>query len=199
MAYTKKTTKKNTTKNIDVEPILEEPVEVAEDIEVEEPVKVKESAPKKKVFHSDDPILCRSITPGRLCLEGGATHMVYRWMDYGSEAEIEYKDLANAVRSHHKIVFNPSIIIEDEDFVNEFIELKKFYTEKFTLKELTDILYMNEDKMAEAISVLPSGAKDQLINIISTKVSNGELDSVKKIKALENILKVDFSLVAEMK
>lgn len=199
MAYTKKTTKKNTTKKIDIEPISEEAVEVTEDIEIKEPVKAEEPAPKKRVFHGDDVILCRSITPGRLCLEGAATNMVYRWMNYGAEAEVEYKDLANAVRSHHKIIFNPSIIVEDDDFVNEFIELKKFYTEKFTLKELTDILDMNENKMADAISILPSGARDQFINIVSTKVSNGELDSVKKIKALERILNVDFSLVAEMK
>ena len=53
--------------------------------------------------------------------------------------------------------------------------------------------------MEDAINILPKGAKEQLINIASTKVANGELDSVRKIKSLERILDVDFSLVADFK
>lgn len=192
MAYTKKTTKKTTekkTSNIT-------PVEVAE-LEVKEKEEVCE---KTRVKHDpSDLILCRSITPGRVSMEGINTKMVYRWMEYGDEIEVEYRDLASAVRSHSRFIFYPYFIIEDEDFIEEFTELKKFYNEKFTTKELADILLMNEGDMEDAINILPKGAKEQLVNIASTKVANGELDSVRKIKSLERILDVDFSLVADFK
>lgn len=199
MAYTRKTTdKKTTTKTKPVE--VEEAMTVEEATQVEEKASVEEKAVvvEKKKFRADDTILCRSIAAGKLVMIGAATGMVYRWPDYGSEAEVEYKDLANAVRAHSGHVYEPYFIIEDEDFVDEFVELKKFYKEKFTIRELTDILLMNDNEMEDKISILPKGAREQLINIASTKISTGELDSVRKIKALERILGVDFSLVAEM-
>lgn len=211
MAYTRKTTDKKTTtktKPVEVEEAMtvEEATQVEEKAPVEENTPVEEKAPveekvvvvEKKKFRADDTILCRSIAAGKLVMIGAATGMVYRWPDYGSEAEVEYKDLANAVRAHSGHVYEPYFIIEDEDFVDEFVELKKFYKEKFTIRELTDILLMNDNEMEDKINILPKGAREQLINIASTKISTGELDSVRKIKALERILGVDFSLVAEM-
>lgn len=201
MAYEKKnTTKKNTTKKATSKPVTPEPIEVEEEI-VEEPVIEEKSAAappvkEKKQFRADDLVMCRSVTVGKLCMVGASSNMVYRWMNYGDEIEVEYRDLSNAVRSHSSYIYTPYIIIEDDDFIDEFLELKKFYKEKFTIKELTDILDMNESEMEDAIAVLPKGAKEQFINIASTQIANGELDSVRKIKTLERILNVDFSMVA---
>lgn len=200
MAYTKKTTNKKTTtkaKPVEVEEVMT--VEETTQVEEDAPVAEKVVVPEKKMKHNpSDGILCRSLTVGKLCIEGVNTRTVYRFMDYGAEVEIEYRDLASAVRGHLEYIFTPRFIIEDDLFINEFPELEKFYKEKFTLKELTDILYMNEKDMEDNISILPKGAKEQFINIVSTKISTGELDSVKKIKTLERILGVDFSLVAEI-
>lgn len=199
MAYEKKnTTKKTTTKKAASNPVTSEPVEVKEVVAEEKPVKVEPPVKEKKQFHADDLVICRSVTVGKLCMVGATSNMVYRWMNYGDEIEVEYRDLANAVRSHSSYIYTPYIIVEDDDFVNEFLELKKFYKEKFTIKELTDILDMSEGEMEDAISVLPKGAKEQFINIASTQIANGELDSVRKIKTLERILNVDFSMVAEI-
>lgn len=203
MAYVRKTNTKNTTtkKKVEEKPVVADPIEEEvipeEEIIVEAPVEEKK-APKKKQFHADDMILCRSVTVGKLCFVGATNNTVYRWMNYGDEAEVEYRDLASAVRSHSSFIYTPYFIIEDDDFIKEFKELEKFYKEKFTISELTDILRMNENDMEEAIKVLPKGAKEQLINLASTGVADGTLDSVKKIKTLERILDVDFSLVAEI-
>lgn len=207
MAYTRKTTSKKTTTATKTSTkakttVEETPIDMTtefEEVEIEDVDDAIPAIKAKKEFHADDMILCRSVTVGKLCMVGATNNMVYRWMNYGDECEVEYRDLVNAVRLHSQYVYTPYFIIEDEDFVNEFLELKKFYNEKFTIKELTDILAMDEDDMRDAISILPKGAKEQFINIASTKIASGELDSLKKIKALEKILDVDFSLVAEMK
>lgn len=200
MAYAKKTTtnKKTTNKNVaKVEPVETEVIN--ETILEEEPKIEKTPVTKERIKHdASDGILCRSVTVGKLCMEGSNTKMIYRFMAYGDELEVEYRDLVSAVRSHSQYLFTPYLIVEDESFVAEFPELDKFYHEKFTVKELSDILLMNESEMEDAISVLPKGAKEQFINIVSTEIANGNLDSVRKIKALERILGVDFSLVAEI-
>lgn len=199
----KTTTAKKTSAAKTTKPIVEEvDIDVLDDAEeevVEEEVAPVEKKVAKKVFHSDDMILCRSTTAGKVTMEGYISKNVYRWLDYGSECEVEYRDLQAAVRNHSTFIYAPRFIVEDEDFVNEFAELKKFYNEKFTVKELSDIIYMSEDEMAKAIEILPKGAKEELINLASTYVANGTLDSIRKIKELERLLNVDFSLVAEIK
>lgn len=195
MAYTKKTTTKKTA--VKATPIKPDPIEAEIPFE-EEDIPFEEETPKKekRVFHADDMILCRSVTVGKLVMVGQTNNTVYRWMNYGDEIEIEYRDLSALVRAHSPYVYTPYFIVEDEDFIAEFRELDKFYKEKFTISELTDILRMNEGDMEDAIAVLPKGAKEQFINLASTQISTGELDSVRKIKVLERILGVDFSLVA---
>lgn len=202
MAYTKKTTTKKTTttrkastakKPVEIEEVIDE-LEV-DDTASLEPEMVK--TPAKKKHDATDGILCRSVTVGGLFMEGLNTKMLYSWLNYGDEIEVEYRDLVSAVRSHSVFLFAPYFMVDDEDFVEEFPELDKFYREKFTVKELTDILSMNEGEMEDAINLLPKGAKEQLINIISTQVADGTLDSVRKIKALERIFDVDFGLVAQ--
>ena len=206
MAYTKKnTTKKSTTKKASTAPKKQEVVdevisdeEIFSDVEIEDVDDVPVPKAEKKTFHADDMILCRAVAAGLTCMEGRTTNMVYIFRDYGDECEIEYRDLAAAVRAHSDFIYKPYFIVEDQDFVDQFSELKKFYTEKFTVKELTDIIGMSEDGMESAIEVLPKGAKEQLINIVSTKIANGELDSIRKIKTLQRLLDVDFSFVAEI-
>lgn len=200
MANTRKTNTNKTTATRSRSNAAKTTKPVVEDFETdifeqeEEVVKPVE----KKVFHADDMILCRSMTAGKVVMEGDVSKNIYRWVDYGSECAVEYRDLVNAVRRRSTFVYAPRFIIEDEDFINEFSELKKFYTEQFTIGELTDIIDMDEDEMASAISVLPKGAKEELVNIVSTSISNGSLDSIRKIKTLEKILDVDFSFVAEV-
>jgi hypothetical protein len=206
MAYNRKnTTKKSTTKKTSETPKKQEVVEeiisdeeVFSDVEIEDVDDVPAPKAEKRVFHADDMILCRSVAAGLTCMEGRTTNMVYIFRDYGDECGIEYRDLAAAVRFHSDFIYKPYFIVEDQDFVDEFAELKKFYTEKFTVKELTDIINMNEGDMESAIEVLPKGAKEQLVNIVSTKIVNGELDSIRKIKTLQKLLDVDFSFVAEI-
>lgn len=158
----------------------------------------KEKVPVKKVFDQADGIMCRSVTQGGLHMEGIKTKMMYDWSDYGDETEVEYRDLVAAVRSKTSFVFNPFFIIEDEDFIAEFSQLQNFYRDQYTIKDLKKILDMPVGDMIEAINILPNGAKESLKSIASTQIANGRLDSVKKIKALDEIFDTDLNLLSEL-
>ena len=167
------------------------------DIEDEE-VEVKPAKKEKKKFDQSDGIICRSVTQGGLYLEGAKTKILYEWDDYGDESEVEYRDLVAEVRAKSQFVFRPCFIIDDEDFIAEFPQLEKFYKEKYTVKDLRKVLELPVGEMVDAIKELPKGAADSLKSIAAQQVSTGQLDSVRKIKALDEFFGTDLNLIGEL-
>jgi len=94
-------------------------------------------------------------------------------------------------------VFGPMFLIEDEDFINEFQVVKKFYDDNFTITELDRILSMPVNEMIDTIKGLPKGAFESMKTIAATAVSDGRLDSVKKINALDELFGTDMALLAQ--
>ena len=153
---------------------------------------------KKKEFAQSDGIQCHSVVQGGLFYEGTKTGMLYSFSDYGDVTEIEYRDLVAAVRTKSEYVYNPYFIIDDEDFLAEFPAVEKFYEDQVSIKDLKNILDLPTPEMVDAINKLPKTAVENLKKIASTQVVNGRLDSVKKIKALDNLFGTDLNLLGEL-
>lgn len=173
----------------------EDVVDVTVEDIIEEPVK---SEPIVKVFDQSDGVACRSVVSGKLYVEGIKTGMIYTFMDYGDVTEIEYRDLVAAVRSKDKSVYEPRFIVEDKDFIAEYPALDTFYSERFKTRDIKKILKMPIDEMKDAILRLPNGAKESLKSLAVEQISDGTLDSNKKIKALDEIFGTNLSLVGEL-
>lgn len=152
---------------------------------------------KKKGFNDNDYIACHSITPGGLtiCCKNGE---YYEFFDYGSDANIKYRDLVELVQKHSDHIFLPRILIDDENFVAEFPNLKSFYESLYTVDDLREILMLPLDKMGEAILKLPDGMKTTVRNLAGAMITNGEIDSVRTIKKLSEIFELDFQLLSEL-
>lgn len=189
-----------------VEEIKEEEIPVVEVEEVaevikSEPVKVIESAPvkvEKRTFDEKESIICRSVVSGGLYMDGIVSKMPYTWSDFGDEVGVEYRDLVAAVKMKNSYVMKPFFVIMDADFIEEFPFLKNVYEGQYSIKDLANVLTLPVDDMVEEIKKLPPNIKDTLKGIASTWVSNGRLDSFKKIKALDSMLDTDLSLIADM-
>lgn len=167
----------------------------------EDVVKNKKTEDKKqikKVFKADDGILCRSVTYGKLFVDGLKTGMKYTFADYDEEGEIEYRDLVALVRARDKSIYKPRFIVMDEDFVNEYPTLKKFYEEHYSIMNLKEILEMPDYQMREEISKLPDGAVKSLKSIAVQGITDGSIDSVRKIKALDEAFGTELSLLNEL-
>lgn len=161
----------------------------------------KKTAPKpakKKTFDPSEGIECRSVVTGQLFLEGFKTKMPYQWTNYGDVVEVEYRDLQALVQQKSGYVFNPFFIIDNEDFVEEFPFLKKFYEQNYTVKELNAILQHPVEQMISEINALPKSAVNTLMKIASNQVALGQIDSVRKIKALDEIFDTDLNLISEI-
>lgn len=141
--------------------------------------------------------MCHSVTAGGLNINCRSRNH-YEFKDYGDRNEIEYRDLVELVRKHSDHIFVPRIIIDDEDFLEEFPELKRFYAEQFTVSDLKEVLRLSPDRMEKEIEKLPSDVMGTIRSLAATMVGNGEIDSVRKIRTLTKVFGTDFNLLSEL-
>lgn len=201
-ASTKKVEAKKEVQEVqDIQEVIETPVEevkeveeVAEEKVIEKPVSKKE----KRKFEPNDLIPCRSVVSGGLFMDGIMSIMPYTWSDFGDVVDVEYRDLVAAVRNKNGYIMKPFFVIMDDDFVAEYPFLKELYAKQYATKDLAKILLMPVDDMVEEIKTLPGNVKDILKGLASTWIENGKLDSFKRIKALDEALGTDLSLIADM-
>ena len=178
MAYTKKTNN-----------------DVSKNEKKEEEVLKTNDSSKKKEFGQEDLILCRSMVSGQLFVDGVRSGLLYTFADYNDTCEIEYRDLIYLVRSYKdKTIYEPRIIIEDEDFIAENPKLAELYESMYTKGDLMEIINLPISQMIDTINALPMGCKNALKGIAATMIDNGQLDSIQKIKALDEIFETNMLL-----
>ena len=156
----------------------------------------KEVKKEKRKYEQSEGILCKSITSGGLYMPGLKSNILYTWIDSGDQIEVEYQDLLAAIRSNNSYVMRPFFVIEDEEFVSQFPQLKKLYDKLYSVGELKDVITdLSPADMKAAILSLPQGAQDSIKHIASKMVSDGTLDSVRKIKILDEIFDTEMSVM----
>ena len=153
--------------------------------------------PKK--FEQTDLIPCRSITTGLLVMTGIRSGNAYTWLGMGETIDVEYRDVIALVTSRSGYIFTPRIIVDDDDFVNQNPSLKTFYDKMYTTRDLKSILYINdEEEMIKAINNMPKGVIPTLRNTAVTMFSNGEIDSIHRMKIIASILDIDVDLLPKI-
>lgn len=157
-----------------------------------------DSVKKVREFKDTDAIKCVSITVGMLGMIGIKSNISYKWAGYGDETDVEYQDLVAAVRSGKKHITEPYFIIQDNDFLAQFPEVEKIYGSMFSTADLENILKLGVQEMKATIQNLPNGAKESIKNIVSSQIMSGKLDSVQKIRALDEIFDTKFMLMTEL-
>ena len=160
----------------------------------EEVLKTNEHSTKKE-FGQEDLILCRSMVSGQLFVDGVRSGLLYTFADYNDTCEIEYRDLIYLVRSYKdKTIYEPRIVIEDEDFIAENPKLAELYESLYTKGDLTKIINLPLSQMVDTINALPAGCKNALKGIAATMIDKGQLDSIQKIKAHDEIFETNMLL-----
>lgn len=170
MAYTKKTVKTEAAKvEIPVAPVVEKP--------------------KTEAKHdSNDKIKCRSITTGEMIMIGQRTGDMYDFIDYDDTIDVSYEDLVAAIRAKSCYIFDPLFIIEDELFLKEYPKIQELYDSLYGNGDFEKILELPLAQMKDAVKNLPSGVLPSFKSYVSTAINDGILDSLKKIKALDDLL-----------
>ena len=77
---------------------------------------------------------------------------------------------------------NPFFVIEDEELVAQFPQLKKIYNTLYSVGDLEDVITeLSPGDMKATILSLPKGAQDSIKHLASKMVSDGRLDDVSAV------------------
>ena len=170
----------------EVKPVSEEEVVVQEEVAAPAPKKPERRTRTTK-FDEYDLIPCASITVGGLYMVGTRSKDLYEWTGFGDVIDVEYRDLIAAVRSRDPMVFKPRFIIQDDDFLKENPAIEDVYSGMYTPEDIMHILAMPAPQMKATILKLPGGAREALKRTAVTRINDGELDSIQRIKVLDEI------------
>lgn len=184
-------TRKNTTKSAATKKPVS-PLVVEKTITGVEEVNVPVSEPRK--FAQNDLVLCRSVTPGGLIVNG-RSGLKYVFTGPGDECEIEFQDLNALKNSHSNFLYKPLMIIEDEELLENprWTDLAKFYEEKvYGMDDVEEILNMPISNFKSALEKLPKGLLKQVQLVISQRMEEGTFDSLNKIKAMDEVCGTEF-------
>lgn len=169
---------------------------IAENVVIEpETVEVKKTVVEKKKFASDDRIPCKSVLVGKTHLLGKRTNMIYTFLGRNDTIGIEYQDLVAEVRAGTSLLFHPMIVVEDQDFINEFPKLKQFYENLYPVSDLKDLLKRSAKEIMAVLPNLPAGVVDSMKSVAADMVRTGELDSIATIRALDGAWGTDLAIL----
>lgn len=153
---------------------------------------VVKSVPKK--YAPDDLIPCRSITYGELLLTAPKSKLLYSWSNYGDITEIEFQDLQALKSMRSSYIFKPRFIIEDLELVEQWNkDLGKIYSDIIEV-DVEDLFSLPLNQFKSKLKKAPSGIQQAVKNVAGEKILNGSLDSLAKIRAIDEILGTDLKL-----
>ena len=177
----------NAKKKVTVEDEIEEVVE-----------EVIKPAPKKVNKPKHDPnelVVCRSVRFGELRLIGPKTQMPYSWANEGDYREVEYQDLVSWRALHSRYLFDPMIIIEDEEIVDEWrADLGKLY-ESIQEVDLKEMFKLPQRQFVAQLKKLPESMKSTVQNMAYTMIQDGTLYDLRTIKAIDEILGTELKMM----
>ncbi|AZV43720.1 hypothetical protein BAOM_3111 [Peribacillus asahii] len=188
MAETTKrtTTRKKTT--TPTKPVQTE--EVVETVEVKEEKQVK----RKKQVDLDILVSCRNVTDGLLVYVSKKTGLETIWSEYDAEEMLTVGELLTMKASQPKFLKEPWLIIDDED-VAEHLGLTKMYEDLVEIEDLDEFFESPVSEMEQVLTKLPKGLKETVSIRARKKIEDETLYDTRKIRLLEDKLKIDLSIL----
>lgn len=164
---------------------------------------VKKEKKKLKVNLSDDtPIIVKNNTAGRLIYINHRTGDEFEWDTLDSEQELTLADLKAMKAKQLSFFKNRWIdIVDVPDLEKPFtiadvyalLRVYKYYEELGIDFDISDLLLSDTKTIKNKIKGMSKSLKNTLIVVANDMILDGSLDSISKIKELEDILKVELA------
>ena len=159
---------------------------------VSEEVAVAKKTPRK--YAPDDMIACRSVTFGELLMTGKKSGLLYSWANHGDITEVEYQDLQALKSTRSSYLFRPRFVVEDEELVAQWGKDFENLYQSIVDVDVEALFKLPVAQMKAKIKKAPRGVQQAVKNIAGEKILNGTLDSLAKIKAIDEVLGTDLKL-----
>ena len=158
---------------------------------------VENVAPKKKNIPTDYMIPVKSGVQGILVYVSKKTYGdEVEWRSYGDVEYIEYGELVSMRNTSKSFFENNWIFFDDSDDYTaqelyEMLKVDKYYKNTVLGEDLDSVFEMTPEEIEKNITPLSKGVKETIALSARTKIESGDLDSNKRIKALESALNVE--------
>lgn len=188
---TNRRTRKSTAKKTEEAKVNTAPEKVVE-------VEVAKKPARKSVTQIDvnELIPVRSLTNNTLVYVSKQTRQEWVWQNYGDVLYISYGELLNMKSHSPAFIYDCMLALEDEE-VMEVFNLTSLYENLLSEQELDNLFSMSAQELIEFIPKLPKGVKNSVVTRAREKYVNGEIDSTSVIKALEQTLAIELSIIGE--
>lgn len=165
--------------------------------------KKKTTAETDAVIESEAPIIPKQVdinqyitvkngAQGVLVYKSAHTGEKFEWDEFGSEQEIELKELKNAKNSAKKFFINNWFMFDsDFDWVIDYLGVRQYYKHSLTVDNFDSIFDKSPADLKRLIGEMSAGQKKTVTYRAAQKIQDGEIDSRKKIAALEEALGVE--------
>ncbi len=174
MAGTNKNAKKSSTSSVKVEaPTASMPIK-AKDVDIHQYVTVRNGFQGKLVY--------RSSRTGEL----------FSWDEFGSEQEMELKELKDAKNSNKKMFINNWFMF-DEDWIVDYLGMSKYYKNAVSVEDFDLIFTKSPSEIKKIVSGMSDGQKKSVSYRARQLIRDKEIDSLKSISALEEVLGVELT------
>lgn len=171
MAYTKKTT---TTKTDD---------------SITNTTNVNTSKKEIKKFQPGDMILCRCVRPNKVIFYSSKTDTRYEFGGYGDVNEVAYSDLLKLKSSRSPILFQPKILIEDEDLREQWKrDLESVSHEYEGVYNTEEIFEKTPDEFETYLRKASNGVKDLVRLCAINLIRQEKLTDLRLIRIIDDVL-----------
>lgn len=153
----------------------------------------KPSSVSKESRDLNEMIPVKNITNSSLVYISKNNHgLRIDWTEFGEEVYIEYKELVNMRGSQRRFFEQPWIVCDWE--VLEDLRVDQYYKDLIDLDNLDDIFALEPSALGTKLEKLPRGVRQLVADRANELVRNKELDSMNKIRKIEQVLKIDLGV-----
>lgn len=148
-------------------------------------IKNKVKAKPKLDLH--DEVLVKNGYCGELNVLLPKSKYVITFSEFGDDDYIELAEL-KALRNSKPIFFERNWLIIEDDNVIDFLNIGKYYADYLTVEDIDELFELPVDEMIAKIQKLNQVTRDNIARRAVDMIKDGNIDSVKKIEALEEEL-----------
>jgi hypothetical protein len=145
---------------------------------------------KKPNVDKSELVPVMNLTHGSLVYQSRKTGMEVKFEQYGDIEYLEVGELLTMRSSQRRFLDEPWILILDEEVVN-YLGLDKLYKKLVNPDNIDEIFNFKQERFIEVIQSAPRGYSQLIVSRAKAKMADGTLDSVAKIKALEERYNVE--------
>lgn len=137
-------------------------------------------------------VTVRNGFQGRLIYISKRTGERYIWESFGDEQDMELKELKNAKNSS-KAFFENNWFLIDNPAVIDYLGVTQYYKNALTYDTFDAIFSKKPSEVKKIVAKLSDGQRATLSYRAMQLVSEGRVDSIQTIKALEESLGIELT------